>query len=134
MVSSQAVNIYKNQQVMLSLPERLTLMLYTGALRFLNESIQALEQGDVEKSHTANLRVQDIVKEFIRTLNMDYEISHQWAQLYEYTEYCLIHGNIKKDVQKLNEARDILREMRDAWEGAMQETAVKEKPAEAMKG
>ncbi|MDR3288312.1 MAG: flagellar export chaperone FliS [Peptococcaceae bacterium] len=125
MVSTQAVNIYKNQQVMLSVPEQLTLMLYNGALRFLNESVQALEREEIEKSHLANLRVQDIIKEFVRTLDMSIELSHQWAKLYEYTEYCLIQGNIKKDAQKLYEARDILQEMRDTWE-----LAIKKKLAE----
>lgn len=117
-------NAYKNQQIMTASPEQLTLLLYNGALRFLNESIQAMEQGDFPKSHNANLRVQDIVREFIYTLDMSYEISQTWAQLYEYAEHCLIQGNIKKDVERLKQAKDMLEEMRDAWAGAMKQTQV----------
>jgi len=117
-------NAYKNQQVMTSSPEQLTLLLYNGALRFLNESISALEQGNIQKAHNANMRVQDIVREFVITLDMSYEISKNWAQLYEYTEYCLIQGNIKKDVKLLQQAKDVLQELRDAWVGAMKETHV----------
>ncbi len=118
-MNSQNLNAYKNQQILSASPEKLTLMLYNGALRYLHECIAATEQGNIEKAHNANMRVQDIIHEFACTLDMKYEISHTWAQLYEYTEYCLIQGNVKKDMQKLLEAKDILVELRDAWEGAM---------------
>jgi flagellar protein FliS len=124
MVNPQMANAYKNQQVMTSSPQQLTLLLYNGALRFLTESILAMEQGDIPKSHQANLRVQDIVSEFVRTLDMKYELSKSWAQLYEYTEYCLIQGNIKKDIKQLHQAKGMLEEMRDAWMEAMKLTHV----------
>jgi len=122
MTNSQMANAYKNQQVMTASPQQLTLLLYNGALRFLTESILAMEQGDVQKSHNANMRVQDIIREFVITLDMSCEISTTWAQLYEYTEYCLIQGNIKKDVKLLYQAKDVLQELRDAWVGAMKQT------------
>ena len=122
MVNSQMANVYKNQQIMTASPEQLTLLLYNGALRFLNESILAMEQGDIQKSHNANMRVQDIVREFVITLDMSYEISKGFLQLYEYTEHCLIQGNIKKDVTQLNQAKDVLQELREAWVGAMKQT------------
>lgn len=122
MVNSQMANVYKNQQIMTASPAQLTLLLYNGALRFLNESIVAMEQGDIPKSHNANMRVQDIVHEFVVTLDMNYEISKGYAQLYEYTEYCLIQGNIKRDVEQLHHAKNVLQELRDAWVGAMKQT------------
>ena len=123
-MNQQMANAYKNQQIMTSSPEQLTLLLYNGALRFLTESISAMEQGDVQKSHNANLRVQDIVRKFVITLDMNYEISTTWAQLYEYTEHCLIQGNIKKDVKLLLQAKDVLQELRDTWAEAMKLTHV----------
>ena len=122
MVNPQMAKAYKNQQIMTSSPEQLTLLLYNGALRFLAESILAMEQGDIQKSHNANMRVQDIVHEFVFTLDMNYELSKSWAQLYEYTEYCLIQGNIKKDLGQLNEAKSVLQGLRDTWIEVMQQT------------
>ncbi|NMA68265.1 MAG: flagellar export chaperone FliS [Desulfitobacterium sp.] len=119
MMNSQMANTYKQQQILTAPPEQLTLLLYNGALRFLNESIQALEAKDLQKSHEANLRVQAIVREFMATLNMDMEISKNWMALYDYVEDCLIQGNIKKDVQLLQNAKDILEEMRNTWYEAM---------------
>lgn len=122
MVNPQMANAYKNQQIMTSSPEQLTLLLYNGALRFLTESISAMEQGDIQKSHNSNMRVQDILCEFIRTLDMSYELSKTWAQLYEYTEHCLIQGNIKQDVTLLQQAKEVLQELRDTWAEAMKQT------------
>jgi len=124
MTNTQMANAYKNQQVMTSSPEQLTLLLYNGALRFLTESILAMEQGEIQKSHNANMRVQAIVREFVRTLDMSYELTKTWAQLYEYTEYCLIQGNIKKDVKQLHQAKNVLKDMREGWVGAMKQTHV----------
>ena len=122
MINSQMANAYKNQQILTASPAQLTLMLYNGALRFLNESILAMEQGDTQKAHNANMRVQDIVREFVITLDISYEVSKGFAQLYEYTEHCLIQGNIKKDVSQLHQAKNVLQELRDAWVGAMKQT------------
>jgi len=124
MTNSQMANAYKNQQVMTSSPEQLTLLLYNGALRFLTESILAMELGEIQKAHNANMRVQAIVREFVLTLDMSYELTKTWAQLYEYTEYCLIQGNIKKDVEQLHQAKSMLEDMREAWVGAMKQTHV----------
>jgi len=122
MMNQQMANAYKNQQVMTSSPEQLTLLLYNGALRFLTESIIAMEQGDITKAHKSNLRVQAIVREFVITLDMSYDLSKDLARLYEYTEYCLIQGNIKKDVEKLQQAKSVLEDLREAWVGAMKQT------------
>lgn len=124
MVNPQMANAYKNQQIMTSSPEQLTLLLYNGALRFLTESITSMEQGDIQKSHNANLRVQNIVSEFVSTLDMSFELSKTWAQLYEYVQHCLIQGNIKKDAQQLLEAKSMLVEMRDTWVEAMKQAQI----------
>lgn len=117
---------YKNQQIMTASPAELTLMLYNGAIRFTSESILALENGDLNKSHAANLRAQNIVREFILTLDMQYEISRNWAALYDYINYRLIQANIKKDKEMLAEARTLLTEMRDTWHQAMKAVRVPE--------
>jgi flagellar protein FliS len=119
MNAMSSANAYKTQQILTASKEELTLILYNGAIRFANESMQALDAGDLEKANNANLKVQNIVKEFMATLDMKYEISHQLYQLYDYIEYRLIQANIKKDKEMVLEARDLLTELRDAWYQAM---------------
>jgi flagellar protein FliS len=121
MDASTTANTYRTQQIMTATPEDLTLMLYNGAIRFINESIHTLEAGNLEKSNAANLRAQSIVREFMATLDMQYEISHNLLKLYDYIEYRLIQGNIHKDPAQLAEARGMLQELRDAWAEAMKQ-------------
>lgn len=122
MNAALTANTYKNQQILTASPEELTLMLYNGAVRFANESIKALEKGNIEQANTASQRVQDIVREFMSTLDMQYEISKNLFALYEYIDYRLIQANIHKDAVQLTEARDLLVELRDTWIGAMKQT------------
>jgi flagellar secretion chaperone FliS len=119
MNAANMASAYKNQQILTSSPEQLTLLLYNGAIRFVNESMMSLDQKDLQKAHNSNIRAQDIIREFMATLDMSYEISHGYLQLYDYLEYRLIQANMKKDKSQLEEAKGILVELRDAWEQAM---------------
>ncbi len=99
--------------------EELTLMLYEGALKFTNQAIEAVQNKQVEKANQLIVRVQDIIREFQLTLNQSYEISKNFAALYDYIFNRLIDANIKKDVEILMEVRDLLRDFRDTWKEAM---------------
>lgn len=119
MNATNMANAYKTQQIMTASPEQLTLMLYNGAILFVDEAIKALAEGQREKSHRANLRAQKIVHEFMATLDMQYEVSQNWLKLYDYIAYRLVQGNIHQDQGQLQEARQMLVELRDTWVEAM---------------
>lgn len=114
-----AAEAYKRQQVMTATPEALTLMLYNGCLKFIDEGIQHVNAKEWEKANTALQKAQNIISEFRITLNMDYDISHQLMPLYNYAYDRLVEGNMKSDVGQIQEARDIIKELRDAWAQAM---------------
>ena len=121
MNASSSANAYKRQQIMTASPEELTLMLYNGAIRFVTESILAIEQKDMERAHIANKRAQDIVHEFMVTMDMKQEISKNWLLIDEYILHCLIQGNIKKNIADLEDAKRLLVEFRDTWFQAMKQ-------------
>jgi len=121
MNAANTANAYKRQQIMTASPEELTLMLYNGAIRFVNESIQAIEQKNLEKAHHANIRAQNIVREFMITTDTSYEISKNWLLLDEYILHCLVEGNIKKDTEQLEQAKKMLTDFRDTWVQAMKQ-------------
>ncbi len=114
-----AAEAYKRQQVLTATPEALTLKLYNGCLKFINEGMEALEKKDYEATNTSLQKAQNIISEFRVTLNMDYEISHQLFPLYNYVYDRLVEGNLKSDPNQLEEARNIITELRDAWVLAM---------------
>ena len=119
MNAANTASIYKNQQIMTAPPEELTFMLYNGAIGFIAESMKALEDNNIQKSHNANLRAQNIIREFMATLDMQYEISKSLYQMYDYIEYRLIQANMHKDKSQLEEAKVLLQELRDSWYQAM---------------
>lgn len=123
-----AAEAYKRQQVMTATPEMLTLMLYNGALRFMSEGSESIRKKDYEGANTVLQKAQNIITEFRLTLKMEYDISHQLMPLYNYVYDCLVEANMKGDVSKVEEAKGIITELRDAWAQAMKE-ARKEKGA-----
>lgn len=115
----QAANAYQRQQVMTASPEELTLMLYNGAIRFVTEAVQGVENNEMEKAHRACMRAQNIVYELMITTNTDYEIGKSWVALDEYIIHCLTQGNVKKDKELLEQAKAMLIEFRNVWVEAM---------------
>ncbi|MDD6134787.1 MAG: flagellar export chaperone FliS [Selenomonadaceae bacterium] len=116
---NNAAEAYKRQQIMTATPEALTLMLYNGCLKFMNEGKDAIEAKQWEQANTSLQKAQNIISEFRITLNMEYEISKQLMPLYNYTYDRLVEGNMKSDTAMVQEAIDIIKELRDAWAQAM---------------
>lgn len=106
---------YQEQSVMTASPGELTLMLYNGCIKFINQAKLFIEQKNIEKANNAIIRAQDIIQELMVTLNMDYEISKNLAALYDYMNRRLIDANISKDTQILEEILDMVTELRDTW-------------------
>ena len=132
MVNS-AAEAYKKQQVLTATPEALTLMLYNGCLKFIKEGTEALAEKNYEAANTSLQKAQNIISEFRVTLNMDYEISHHLLPLYNYAYDRLVEGNMKSDPAIIQEATDIIAELRDAWAQAMKK-AREEKGAQGAEG
>ena len=117
--AARSAEVYRQQQVMTATPEALTLMLYNGAIKFINASIEASKKKEYEKANTSCIKAQNIISEFRLTLKMEYEISKNLLALYNYAYDRLVEGNMNEDISKLEEAKDILSELRDAWNQAM---------------
>ncbi len=110
---------YQQNSVMTAAPEELTLMLYNGAIKFIKQAKIFMEQKQVEKTHNAIVRAQDIITELNITLNMDYEISKNLRSLYDFMLTRLTDANINKDIKILDEVLPLLEELRDTWQEAM---------------
>ena len=114
-----APNQYKQSAVFTATPEDLTLMLYDGAIKFMNIGKYHIENNNVVKSHEALIRAQDIIIELNSSLNMEYEISENLRGLYDFVLERLIDANIGKKVEPIDEALEIVTDMRDTWKEAM---------------
>ena len=130
---NNAAEAYKRPQIMTATPEALTLMLYNGCLKFIDEGIQSVKDQKWEDANTSLQKAENIISEFRITLDMDYDISKQLMPLYNYTYDRLVEGNMKSDVTMLEEARSIIKELRDAWAQAMKK-ARQEKGTQGVQG
>lgn len=110
---------YREVQVLTASPERLVLLLYEGAIRFLEEARAALDGGDLAKAHERLTRTQDILTELITGLDFNYEVSSNLYRLYDYFRRRLVEANVRKDPGAVQEVLRFLKELRDTWREAV---------------
>ncbi|MFO7152690.1 MAG: flagellar export chaperone FliS [Bacillota bacterium] len=109
---------YQENQIMTAPPERLVLMLYEGALKFLRLAKKAVEEKSYADANNYIIRVEDIIMELNMSLDMNFEISKSLRNLYNFIYEKLIEANIKKDLSKLEEVEGLLAGLKEAWQEA----------------
>ena len=112
---------YNNSKVLTASPAELTLMLYDGAIKFCNIAEAAVEKADVPKAHENIRKVQNIIGYLHSTLDMNYEVSKDFDNIYTYLEGRLVQANVKKDKEILEEINTHLHAIRDNWKEVMKE-------------
>lgn len=111
---------YRQNSVNTASPGELTLMLYNGCLKFINQAKKAIEEDNIEAKNTNIQKAQNIIQELMVTLNMDLEISKSMMSLYDFMRRRLIDANIKSDVSILSEVEELVTEFRDTWKEVIQ--------------
>lgn len=116
MYKSNAYSAYKNNSVNYASKEQLLLMLCDGAVKYAKMGRQAIADKDVMKAHESLVRTQDIITELMITLDTS---AGEWAEqlfaVYDFIKQGLAEGNMKKDVQKLDEVIPLIEDIRDMW-------------------
>lgn len=99
-------------------PARLIVMLYDGAIRFINEALYAMHQRDYETQNARLQRAQKILAELISSLDFDKggEIAENLFRLYTYMYNQLVEANINDDAARLEHVVGLLSEIREAWD------------------
>jgi len=110
---------YQQNSVNTATPQELTLMLYNGLVRFLKTAHQGIEEKNIEKANSNIIKAENIIIEFICTLDTQYEVSGGLLSIYEYMNRRLIEANIKKDKAIVEEVIGYAEELRDTWAQAM---------------
>ena len=115
---------YANNKVMTASPAELTLMLYEGAIKFINIALGAIEEKDVQKAHTNILKAEHIIDYLRQTLDMKYAVAQDFENIYSYLASRLIEANLKKDPEILQEVNEHLRSVRDTWKEVMKANGI----------
>ena len=112
---------YRKVTVQTAPPEQLVLMLYDGAISFLERGLAGFDHSDPLKfNQTINnnvLRAQAIIYDMNARLDMQKggEIAENFRRIYGYYYSRLQEGNLKKKKSPLEEVLGYLRGLREAW-------------------
>lgn len=108
---------YKHTDIETASKLKLVVMLYSGAIRFLNLAVESIEKKEINEANTNILRAQDIVSELLASLNFDAgNIADELSNLYIYIHKLLLEGNIKKNPKLLKEAIELLENLKSGWD------------------
>lgn len=108
---------YRQTQVQSRTPLELVVMLYDGGLKFLAQTRDAIERGDIRARHTASTRALAIVNELQSTLNMEQggDIARQLDELYAYVNGRILKAAAENAVGPVDEAARVLETLRESW-------------------
>lgn len=121
MTPSKPWQSYRQVATITASPGQLILMLYDGALRFMQQALLGFAHDDpLEFNLTINnniLRAQAIIHELDYSLDMKAggDLSQTLRRLYHYFDNRLQESNVYKKPEGLNETIKRLLVIRDAW-------------------
>lgn len=108
---------YRKNAVLGASPAGLVVMLYDGALRFIEGGRIAMHARDLTRQNESLVRAQRIVAELNGTLDREQggEIATNLSALYGFVQDRLVRANIEDDERLLDEAVRTLAGLREAW-------------------
>ena len=107
-------------------PERLLTMLYDRMVLDLDRAHAALEEGNRQEASRQLTHAQDIVHELRCSLDITaWDGAPALMSLYDYLFTRLVSANVAGDVAMVQESRDLVAPLRDAWHQAAQEVGAR---------
>ncbi len=126
---------YKNTSIQSASREKLLLMMYEGAIKYIKLAIQAIEQKKIADKGLHIGRAYDIVMELNNTLDhtVGGEIAKSLEQLYMFITDQLTQANIKNDPQYLKNSLKIIETLYEGWQKAVEQIKKNESAEKAEK-
>ena len=117
MAHGRFIQEYQKGAVNGASPIQLVIMLYDGALRFMEAGKHAMLAKDLEKQNQNLQRAQKIVLELMSCLDMQRgaEIAKNLLALYTYALQQLVEANLKDDPAGIDRTIKIFSELRESW-------------------
>ena len=117
-------NQYNLVQIKTANKGKLIVMLYQGAIRFMNQALLLLEKKDMEGKGNALIRAQDVILELLYSLDQGLldqgeELALNLQRLYLYSYRRLVHANVHMDTEAVEEVIKLMQNLLPAWEQAV---------------
>ena len=129
MTTAATLRSYRTIATQTASPGHLVLMLFDGAIRFLETALTGFEQPDpLEFNLTINnnvIRAQDILNELNNSLDLNRggDLALTLRRLYDYMNRQLTESNMQKTPDGINDTINRLSVLRDAWSQMLQQQA-----------
>jgi len=108
---------YTASSVLTASPERLVVMLYDGAVRFLRQSAAAMRSQNREAALVGIQRAEAIINQLNTSLDMSQgEVSTRLRSIYLFSKRHLSEALIERDPGKIDDVIRLLADLRGAWE------------------
>ncbi len=113
----KAANAYMQTHVTTTTPGHLVVLLYDGAITFLEQAKEEIQARNYAKKGILISQALDIIAELDGSLNTDKggEIAQNLHKLYLYCSTRLLQANLKMDIGLVNEVIGILSSFRSAF-------------------
>ncbi|MEK6576147.1 MAG: flagellar export chaperone FliS, partial [Nitrospirota bacterium] len=97
--------------------EMLLLMLYDGAIRFIQQARAGIREGDMAGKRVSVSSAIAVITELLDSLNTEIggETAENLQKLYLYMNEQLIKANLKNDASLLDEVLSLLVTLREGW-------------------
>ena len=109
---------YEEQVINTATPGMITVMLFEEAAKNINAAIRAVKAKNVQESHNAIVKVENIYLALNGFLNEQVEVSKHLARIYDYLVRRLVEANANKDIEILKEVLEFTLDFRDTWKQA----------------
>jgi flagellar protein FliS len=116
-LAQSSIDQYRKSSVGAASPLQLVIMLYDGALRFMEAGRHAMLRRDVYNQNENITKAQRIVGELIATLDMEQggEVAKNLVALYTYVYEKLVEANLEDKPELVQECATIVSELRESW-------------------
>jgi flagellar protein FliS len=114
---ARGAQAYYQTQIQSRSPLELVVMLYDGALRFLQQTVDAMERGDLVAKRDALSRAMAIVTELHGMLDLEQggEVAASLDSLYTYMIERISTANQQRDPAPVVEVMRLMTGLREAW-------------------
>ena len=116
MINTRPQDAYRRQDIMTATATDLIVMLYDALKKNIIMGRRGIAKNDVEAAHKNLMKAQEIVTELVNSLDMNYQISEELLNLYEFMLKNLADANIHKNAEPLEPVIETVDSLRAAWQ------------------
>jgi len=137
--NSQALTAYQETNIKTASRGSLIIMLYDEGIKQIKCALEYMSNekinpSDLEQVHQHIVKTQDIITELMASLNMEEggEISKNLFAIYSFFNQQLFQANIQKDLKPLVTVKDMMEELRSAWQQVVNSSAASSSDSKPM--